>query len=81
MDQWVLWTNICYEKKNENWAWMNMESHITDTQWSEFIKVTTAVIETNPDPKFVETVAETLEADILPKYTVSIVWTTSYYGG
>lgn len=54
-----------------------MESQITDIQWFEFIKVVTTVIETNPDPIFIETVAETLSVEILSRYVVSMV--TPFY--
>ena len=56
-----------------------MESNITDIEWSEFIKVVTNVIETNPDPKFIETVAETLSVEIHSRYVVSIFDRSPFY--
>ena len=44
-----------------------------------FIKVVTNVIETNPDPKFIETVAETLSVEILSRYAVSRVDRSPFY--
>ena len=47
-----------------------MECDITKEQWADFIKVSTSVIEANPEPKFLETVASALSLEILSKYKV-----------
>ena len=47
-----------------------MEHQITDEEWSDFIKVTTRVLEENHDPHCIDTFAEALSEPIYRQYRV-----------
>ena len=47
-----------------------MEHEITDDEWSDFIKVTTRVLEENHDPYCIDTFAEALSEPIYRQYRV-----------